>query len=168
MKIPFFLADTHDQITGLVTLADLDKTPVKAFLFVLISELELSLLEIISKCFERYRETCSCRHCTRRRRTRDEKEYSRDRLEEYYYLYFEELIHMIAKSENPLGCQGQVKDIMVRRGYGKIIDLRNTIVHIKPLVSYKFPVAKLAETIGLIKDLTSACKCNPDCLISIP
>ena len=168
LKIPFFLVDTDDQITGLVTLADLDKTPVKVYLFALTSELELSLLETISKHFERLREVCSCAHCVRKRKIRDAKKYSCDRLEEYYYLYLEELIHIIAKSEGFSENQKQVKDFMVSRGYTKIVELRNAIAHPKPLVSDKFPVEKLAESINLIKDLISRCKHNPGFMISVP
>jgi CBS domain-containing protein len=167
-KIPFFLVDTDDQITGLVTLADLDKTPVKVYLFALTSELELSLLEIISQHFERLREVCPCRHCARKRRIRDAKKYPCDRLEEYYYLYLEELIHIISKSEGFSENQKQMKDIIVSRGYTKIVELRNAIAHSKPLVSDKFPVEKLAESINLIKDLISTCKHNPGFMISVP
>ena len=167
-KIPFFLVDADNQITGLVTLADLDKTAVKVYLFALGSELELSLLEIVSKHFERFREVCTCEYCTQKRRTRENKEFSRDRLEEYYYLYLEELIHIIAKSEDLSEDQKQVKDIMVRRRYGKIVELRNAVAHPKPLVSDKFPVEKLAEAISLLRDLISTCKHNQDFMISVP
>ena len=63
--------------------------------------------------------------------------------------------------------QKQVKDFMFSRGYTKIVELRNAIAHPKPLVSDKFPVEKLAESINLIKDLISTCKHNPGFMISV-
>ncbi len=167
-KIPFFLADPNDKVTGLVTLADLDKTPVKVYLFTLMSELELSLLEIVSKHFEKFREICSCGYCLQKRRTRENKGLGHSRLEEYYYLYLKELIHMVTRLEGFSENQKRLKDIIARKEHEKISELRNTIVHPRPLVSDKFPVEKLAETISLLNDLISSCKQNPSFMISAP
>lgn len=157
-KIPFFLVDTNHKTTGLVTLADLDKSPVKVYLFALMSELELSFLEIVSKNFESFRETCGCGYCTKNRKNREGKENSSDRLEDYYYLYFKEVIHMIVKSKAFPEEKKQVQDILARVDCERIVQLRNTIVHPKPLVSDKFPINELDETLSLVKELISACE----------
>lgn len=156
--IPFFLIDTNNQVTGLITLADLDKVAVKIYLFALISELELSLLEIISKNYDKFREVCKCKYCVRKRKARKNYMHSHDNLEEYYYLYMKELIHIIIKSESFCETQRKVKNVMLRKGYGEIVKLRNAITHPKPLVSDKFPISKLTRILDLIKNLTFTCK----------
>jgi hypothetical protein len=93
-KIPLFIKDLSDQIIGLVTSADLDKTAFKTYLFCLISELEVSLLKIVSKHFKSDREICDCKYCVGQRKGRETQEFCEDGLEEYHYLYLKELLHI--------------------------------------------------------------------------
>lgn len=156
LKIPFFLVNSADKIVGLVTLADLDKIAVKMYLFALISELELSLLDIISKHYESLKTACKCRYCNGKRKilSADKKKNPEDRLEDYYYLYLTEMFHMITQSDLNVRIAPHFKT----KDYIDIVQLRNTVAHTKPLVSGKFPVKRLIETQNLIKSLISACK----------
>jgi len=157
-KLPLFLRDENDLISGLMTLADVDKTAVKMYLFALMSELELSLLEMISIDYGKVKEVCKCKYCLRKRRARKDQMRSHDNLEEYYYLNLKELIHIIIESESSSWAQRKVKDALIREGHGEIVKLRNTIAHPKPLVSDKFPISKLARVHSLVKNLLSICK----------
>lgn len=157
-SVPLFLRNENKHIVGLITLADLDKTAVKMYLFALMSELELSLLEIISKDYDRVKEICKCKYCLRKRKARKNQMHSNDNLEEYFYLNLKELIHMIIRSESSSESQRRVKNALVREGHGEIVKLRNTIVHPKPLVSDKFPINKLARIHSLVKNLLLMCK----------
>lgn len=156
--IPLFLRDKNNLIIGLMTLADLDKTTVKMYLFALMSELELSLLEMISKDYDKVKEVCKCKYCLRKRKARKNQMRSHDNLEEYYYLNLKELIHIIIESESSSKAQRKVKNTLVREDHGEIVRLRNTIAHLKPLVSDKFPIDKLARVHSLVKNLLSICK----------
>jgi len=157
-RVPLFLRNENNQITGLMTLADLDKTAVKMYLFALISELELSLLQMVSKDYYKLREVCMCKYCVRKRKERKKRMHSHDNLEEYYYLNLKELIHIIITPENLCETHRRVKNVLLREGHGEIVKLRNTIAHPKPLVSDKFPISKLARIHSLIKNLLSICK----------
>jgi len=157
-RIPLFLKNENNHITGLITLADLDKTAVKMYIFALVSELELSLLEMISKDYDKLRKVCRCKYCLRKRKARKNQIRSHDNLEEYYYLNLKELIHIIMRSESSSEAQRRVKNALVREGHGEIVKLRNTIAHPKPLVSDKFPINKLARIHSLVKNLLSTCK----------
>jgi len=156
--IPLFLKNKNNHITGLMTLADLDKTAVKMYIFALISELELSLLEMISKDYDRVKEVCKCKYCLRKRKARKNQIRSHDNLEEYYHLNLKELIHMIIRSESSTEAQRRVKNALIREGHGEMVKLRNTIAHPTPLVSDKFPINKLARIHSLVKNLLSTCK----------
>jgi len=157
-RIPLFLRNENNQITGLMTLADLDKTALKMYLFALISELELSLLQMVSKDYYKLREVCRCKYCVGKRKEREKRMLSHDNLEEYYYLNLKELIHIIITPENLCDTHRRVKNVLLREGHGEIVKLRNTIAHPKPLVSDKFPISKLARIHSLIKSLLSICK----------
>jgi hypothetical protein len=157
-RVPLFLRNENNQITGLMTLADLDKTAVKMYLFALISELELSLLQMVSKDYYKLREVCMCKYCVRKRKERKKRMHSHDNLEEYYYLNLKELIHIIITPENLCETHRRVKNVLLREGHGEIVKLRNTIAHPKLLVSDKFPISKLARIHSLIKNLLSICK----------
>lgn len=164
-KMPFFLVNENRQITGLVTLADLDKVAVKMYLFALVSELEVSLLDIVSKRYSELKELCRCRYCLRKRESRKNKSNS-DSLEEYYYLNLRELIHIIIKSDVRERLERHVGSHN-NKNYEEIALLRNTVDHCKPLVSGDFPIDRLVKIHELIKNLISAAKaqtnsCRPD------
>lgn len=155
-KIPFFVVNHGNRIVGLMTLADLDKVAVKTYLFALISELELSLLDIISKHYESLKTACKCRYCNGKRKilSAGKRKNPEDRLEDYYYLYLTEMFHMITQSDLNV----RIAPHFNTKDYIDIVQLRNTVAHTKPLVSGKFPVKRLIETQNLIKSLISACK----------
>lgn len=94
LKIPYFIVNSANRIVGLITLADLDKVAVKTYLFALVSELELSSLDIVSKRYEDLKTVCKCKYCKRMRKRRlntsKKRKSTEDKLEEYYYLYLEE------------------------------------------------------------------------------
>lgn len=160
-KVPFFVTDSDDRIIGLITLADVDRIAVKMYLFTLISELELSLLQFISTHYDKIKEVCSCKYCLRERANRHKRLRSYgDRLEEYYYLNLKETLHIIVKSESMDRIQKQIKGILTLRNCEDIVDLRNDIAHPKPLVSGRFPIGRLIKVHDLIKDLILKCKEN--------
>ena len=162
-KVPFFVVSSDQKIVGLITLADLDKMAIKMYLFALISELELSLLKIISKRYKELKEICTCKYCLNRRQAREgrkksQKPLSKDSLEEYYYLYTKELMHVIIKSDIRGQIQKRAKRVLTLSDCDDIAKLRNTVAHPKPLVSGKFPINRLIKVRKLIKDLIFACK----------
>jgi predicted transcriptional regulator len=155
-KIPFFVVNSANRIIGLTTLADLDKIAVKMYLFALISELELSLLQIVSKHYRKLRETCTCKYCYRKRTERQIS--PRDSLEEYYYLYIKELLHIIIKSEKLGQIQKRIRNLLTLENCDEIAALRNEIAHPKPLVSGKFPINRLVKVHNLLEKLIFMCK----------
>lgn len=157
LKVPFFVVDSANKIIGLITLADLDKIAVKMYLFALISELELSLLDIVSKRYGELKNVCCCKYCLRRREKR-KKERSKDNLEEYYYLYIKELMHIVTHSDIRNQIEKSTEKILRMKDCEDISQLRNTIAHPKPLVSGKFPINRLIKIHNLIKNLVAACK----------
>lgn len=165
-KMPFFLVNENRQITGLVTLADFDKVAVKMYLFALISELEVSLLAIVSKRYSELKELCRCRrYCLRKRESRKNKSNS-DSLEEYYYLNLRELMHIIMKSDVREHLERHV-GALNNKDYEEIALLRNTVDHCKPLVSGDFPIDRLVKIHRHITNLISAAKaqtnsCRPE------
>ena len=156
-KVPFFVVSSSKRIIGLMTLADLDKIAMRMYLFALISELELSLLDIVSQRYDELREVCTCRYCLYCRKKR-EKKYANDKLEEYYYLYIKELMHIITDSDIRKQIEKGTKNILRKRDCEDISQLRNTIAHPKPLISGKFPINRLIKVHNIIKDLIIACK----------
>jgi hypothetical protein len=157
-KIPLFVENRFKQIIGLITPADLDKIAFKMYLFCLISELEVSLLRIVSKDYESIREICDCRYCLRKRKNRKGKKFHTDGLEEYHYLCLKELLHLFTKSKNLGQVQEKIRQKLTSSDCDSIATLRNNVSHPKPLVSSKFPMKKLDETHNLIKDLILTCK----------
>lgn len=157
LKVPLFLVNSANKIVGLITLADLDKIAVKMYLFALISELELSLLDIVSKRYDKLKNVCNCKYCLRCREKR-KKKYSKDNLEEYYYLYIKELMHIVTHSDIRNRIEKRTKEILRMKDCEDISQLRNTTAHPKPLVSGKFPINRLIGVHDLVKDLIAACK----------
>ena len=157
-KIPLFLVDSTNRIIGLITLADLDKTAAKMYLFALISELELSLLKIVSPHYNKLKEICTCDYCIGTRTRRAQKSFSGDTLEEYRYLYLKELLHIVMKSGNLSLAHERTKNVLTPEDCDVIADLRNEIAHPKPLVSGNFPLSKLIKVHNLISELIFICK----------
>jgi predicted transcriptional regulator len=164
-KMPFFLVDANDQITGLITLADFDKVAVKMYLFALVSELEVSLLDIVSKKYPELKELCRCDYCLKNRKSRKNKSNS-DSLDEYYYLNLRELLHIVIESDIREHLERHV-GALNNKDYEEIALLRNAVDHCKPLVSGDFPIDRLVKIYERIKNLISAAKaqtnsCRPD------
>jgi predicted transcriptional regulator len=164
-KMPFFLVDANDQITGLITLADFDKVAVKMYLFALISELEVSLLDIVSKRYSELKELCRCPYCLRERESRKNRSNS-DSLDEYYYLNLRELLHIVIESDIIERLERRV-DALNNKDYEDIALLRNAVDHCKPLVSGDFPIDRLVKIHERIRNLISAAKvqtnsCRPE------
>jgi hypothetical protein len=157
-KVPLFLLDENNQVAGLITVADLDKVAVKMYLFALISELELTLLKIISSDYHKLREVCKCGYCIKARERRKGKVYPDKNLEEYHYLYLTEIIHIILKSESLCESHRKVKSIFHSNSYGEIDTLRNAVAHPKPIVTDDFPLEKLVRLHNLIRDAIALCK----------
>jgi len=157
-KVPLFLLDEDDQVTGLLTVADLDKVPVKMYLFALISELELTLLNIISSDYHKLREVCKCDYCIEMRQKRKGKVYPDKNLEEYHYLYLTEIIHIILKSESLCESHRKVKNTFQSNSYGEIDALRNAVAHPKPIVTNDLPLEKSVRLHNLIRDTIALCK----------
>ena len=162
LKIPYFIVNSANRIVGLITLADLDKVAVKTYLFALVSELELSSLDIVSKRYEDLKTVCKCKYCKRMRKRRlntsKKRKSTEDKLEEYYYLYLKEVFHIITHCDINERIGKTEKGILKSKDYDNIVQLRNTVAHTKPLVSGKFPIKRLVKTHNLIKSLISACK----------
>lgn len=151
-KVPIFLTNGKMQVTGLVTLADMDKVAARMYFFALFSELELSLLTLISDKYSSFREICRCKCCESKRDFRKRKQ-SMDELEGYYYLYIKEIFHIVLESPSVSKVHDEVKIFLNREGYSNMVDLRNNIMHPKPLVSQKFPIDKLSDIQNSITNL---------------
>jgi hypothetical protein len=159
-KGPIFAVNNSKHVTGLVTLADLDKVAARMYFFALFSELEISLIELFSSNYASLREVCTCDYCIGKRNFRKKHIQLDENLEEYHYLFLKEIIHIVMKSKNLCALHEKVKAILQDKDK-ELTEFRNNIVHPKPLVSNKFPVAKLRATQFLIDRIVSTCKNAP-------
>ena len=136
------------ELTGIVTVADLNKRPLRILFYVLISELESLLLEKIRKEFEDYK-FLNCLSEERQKKVKCLYEESRKEkidisLEQY--LLTSDILTIICKTKNhrnQLGCSSKKQ---AEKQLGSLVDLRNDVMHpCRPLINDKSEVEKLKE-----------------------
>ena len=136
------------ELTGIVTVADLNNRPLRILFYVLMSELESLLLEKIRKEFEDYK-FLNCLSEERQKKVKCLYEESRKEkidISVEQYLLTSYILTIICKTKNhrnQLGCSSKKQ---AEKQLGSLVDLRNDVMHPhRPLINDKSEVEKLKE-----------------------
>jgi hypothetical protein len=121
---PFYFVKHGKEIIGLVSIPDLNKSPMRVLLFLLVAEIELSLKKIFSKKIENplvYLDETKIKD--------DINKYKENNLDlnAYEYLNFSHYFKILKKEEIILSQIGLSKKKL--KNYSFIVDIRNEIAH---------------------------------------
>jgi hypothetical protein len=134
----FFVLHKHD-IVGLVSPADLNKLPARVYIYILIGELELTLMELVKSQFSNREETIiDLLGEERREKLHDVSKY----LEEgnadvglIQQLYLSDLIEIVVKDQNLRKILGFASRNQAKDYLGGLNELRHRTMHlVKPLL----------------------------------
>lgn len=166
-RLFFFLSDARD-VVGLISVVNLNRRPVKVWLFSLVSEIEVRLGEFL------------CRHCkdedmyaltlgsaTHPKYDEVKRRYQTDRdngleLPVVVYLYFSDLVNLVIEK----GLYGRLDYSRTRfeRSLGSLAELRDEVAHpARSIVREPDAVSKLwrriqriEDALGRLRNLTTA------------
>jgi hypothetical protein len=155
-KEEFFFVIGKKELTGIVTCADLNKRPVKMLFYLLISELEARLVDMIKCRFPRIKD--SLQHLRASQRTEIEEIHKGSKqgnseisIEEYFTTSD---VMTIVERDEPLRKQLQYKSReQAEKNLDPIIIMRNTIMHPRSLIADKKEAQKLKQRYDTITDL---------------
>jgi len=149
---PLFVAE-DDSIIGLVTCADLDKIAVKVYFFILISALELLLLDVIGRDYQIYKSCLQNPKSVEKRHGKCEGELVG--LDEYHYLMTKEILEIVWKSD--IKTKINVKN---EGDLDKLKMFRNKVAHGNYIIIKDEDVKQLKEMDEKIREYIKALEDN--------
>jgi hypothetical protein len=155
-RLFFFLSDASD-VVGLISVVNLNRRPVKVWLFSLISEIEIRLGGFLSrhcKDEEMYALTlgrATPKYDEVKRRYRTDRDHGLE-LPVVEYLYFSDLVDLVI--EKGLYCQLDYSRTRFKRSLGSLVELRDEVAHpARSIVREPEAVPKLWRRVQTIEDV---------------
>lgn len=152
----FFFVIGQKEITGIVTYADLNKRAVKVLFYLLISELETRLLQMIKRRFPKIEDCLAYLTAKQRgdikKNLKETKKGNTDVSIEQY-LSTSHIIRIIVKDSV---LRGQLKFSsrkQAERNLNSLVEIRNKTMHPRPLMNQKDDFKLLKRKYDIISDL---------------
>lgn len=120
------------EITGFITVSDFNKQPVRAYLYLLISRVELGIAELLRRRFANQDDVLALLSADKRRKA--EERFNEDRRvgEEsdiVAYLEFSDLVTVFGQDESSLHAVGFADGRRWKAEIGGLVNLRNEVMH---------------------------------------
>lgn len=159
-KQDFFFVLGRGGIVGMVTYADLNKIAVKTLFYLLISELQENLLKLIRQRFPKT-EIC-LEYLSQEQKEKIMKIYNQAKnanteLPIEYYFMFSHIIEIISKDAELREKCGFTSRSQAEKMLNPLVDLRNTIMHQRPLIMQKNDIEKLKQRYDTLQNLIQQC-----------
>lgn len=155
-RLFFFLSDASD-VVGLISVVNLNRRPVKVWLFSLVSEIEIRLGEFLSRhCKDEDIYACTLGRATHSKYDEVKRRYLSDRengleLPVIEYLYFSDLVGLVIEK----GLYGKLDYSRTRfeSSLGSLAELRDQVAHpARSIVREPEAVSKLWRRVQRIED----------------
>lgn len=147
---PCRLVVSGSQISGLVSLYDMQKLPVRAALFAMITQLEMTMAEAIRREFSNSREWINRLNEERQRKLREEIEASKTDdtfVDDLLFTQFADKASILKASPNLKASKTVFKDQMWR-----IQKLRDNVAHANNYAETRDEAVRVCETVRMIDD----------------
>ena len=152
----FFFVIRQGEVAGIITYADLNKRVVKTLFYLLVSELEELLIKLIKHRFPKIEDCLKYVSPKRRKelqKTLIEAKKGNTEISMEHYLCLSDIMTIISKDVELIKSFGFTKS-QARKILNPLVELRNRVMHQRPLITSKEEKVKLKEKYDILRDLT--------------
>ena len=153
---PWLFVTVMDQVWGIATRGDLQKTPVRMWLFGLVSLLEMQFLRIIRATYpsEQWKPLLSEGRLSQAAAIMDDRLRRNEAIDLADCLQFADKRTIVAKSEALRGALGSTSRTRADEVLGELENLRNDVAHAQDVLAGRWP-----RIVDLARDAEELLRC---------